>query len=212
MDHILTGCPTALSQGRYRWRHDNVLKELAHWIEEKRKAVNSSPLRKRKMIKFLKAGEKPKAATDRTQQSFLNISRDWRMQADLPGEPLRVPAHIAATLQRPDIILTSESVKQLVIVELTVPTEDRVGLSSELKRNKYEEGIAKAAELKGWKTTIYTVEMGCRGFPGLSMGRLLSDIGYQGRQKKSILHQLSTVTEEATMYIYKTCRYSAWKT
>ena len=29
LNHILTGCSVALSQGRYKWRHDQVLKELA---------------------------------------------------------------------------------------------------------------------------------------------------------------------------------------
>ena len=29
--------PTALSQGRYRWRHDRVLGELAHLLEKERK-------------------------------------------------------------------------------------------------------------------------------------------------------------------------------
>ena len=29
MEHILSACTTALTQGRYRWRHDSVLQELA---------------------------------------------------------------------------------------------------------------------------------------------------------------------------------------
>lgn len=29
LHHILCGCKTALAQGRYRWRHDQVLSELA---------------------------------------------------------------------------------------------------------------------------------------------------------------------------------------
>ena len=30
--HILAGCPVALSQGRYRWRHDKVLKQIAEQV------------------------------------------------------------------------------------------------------------------------------------------------------------------------------------
>ena len=211
LDHILTGCKTALTQGRYRWRHDKVLKELAHWIEEKMKAVNSSPLKKRTLIKFVKAGEKAKSEQQHIPQSILNICRDWKMQADLPENPLRVPQHVAATLQRPDIIITSEAAKQLLIIELTVPREDRVRISTELKRTKYENDISKAAEMKGWKTTIYTVEMGCRGFPAYSMGKMLTEIGYLGKQKKMILQKLTAIMEECSMYIYKTSRYQAWK-
>ena len=32
--HILSGCSVALSQGRYKWRHDKVLKELASSVQK----------------------------------------------------------------------------------------------------------------------------------------------------------------------------------
>ena len=211
LDHILTGCKTALVQGRYKYRHDKILKELAYWIEEKRKVVNSAPLKKRAWIKFRKAGEKVRGSQQHIQESVLNVSRDWKLQVDLPETPLRIPEQVAATFQRPDIILTSEAVKQLIVIELTVPTEARVGISSELKRTKYEEGVATAARMKGWSTVIYTVEMGCRGFPAYSMGRMLAEIGYKGREKRMILQKLSTITEETSMYIYKTARFKTWQ-
>ena len=37
MAHILSGCKTALQQGRYRWRHDQVLAVLADSLEKERK-------------------------------------------------------------------------------------------------------------------------------------------------------------------------------
>ena len=33
--HILSGCSVALSQGRYKWRHDRVLRELASTVQAK---------------------------------------------------------------------------------------------------------------------------------------------------------------------------------
>ncbi|KAJ8349047.1 hypothetical protein SKAU_G00276360 [Synaphobranchus kaupii] len=41
LQHILSGCKTALSQGRYRWRHDAVLKKLAEVAESCRREANS---------------------------------------------------------------------------------------------------------------------------------------------------------------------------
>ena len=32
LNHILASCKVALSQGRYRWRHDQVLREIAKLI------------------------------------------------------------------------------------------------------------------------------------------------------------------------------------
>lgn len=37
MAHILSGCKTALTQGRYRWRHDKVLAVLADILEQERR-------------------------------------------------------------------------------------------------------------------------------------------------------------------------------
>ncbi|XP_052224708.1 uncharacterized protein LOC127840340 [Dreissena polymorpha] len=37
LEHVLSSCSTALTQGRYRWRHDLVLRELADWLEKERK-------------------------------------------------------------------------------------------------------------------------------------------------------------------------------
>ena len=210
LDHILTGCKVALTQGRYKWLHDKVLRELGYWVDEKRKSNNNMPWKKRSWIKFRKSGEKGKPVPAVPQDSFLRFSRDWKIQVDLPETPLSIPCHIAATLQRPDIILTSEALKQLIIIELTVPTEDRVEISSELKKSKYEGDVAIAAEKKGWKTIIWTVEVGCRGFPAHSLVKMLKELGYQGRQKKEILRKLGTLAEEASMQIWKSSHFKSW--
>ncbi|XP_058852600.1 uncharacterized protein LOC131699533, partial [Acipenser ruthenus] len=41
--HILTGCKVALSQGRFTWRHDQVLRCLALALEDKRNMTNKLP-------------------------------------------------------------------------------------------------------------------------------------------------------------------------
>ena len=35
LSHILSGCKVALAQGRYRWRHDEVLKVIAACVDRK---------------------------------------------------------------------------------------------------------------------------------------------------------------------------------
>ncbi|XP_060080104.1 uncharacterized protein LOC132559494 [Ylistrum balloti] len=57
MSRILSACKTALTQGRYQWRHDQVLREMAEVLEVERK--RKSPPRKHKpsFIRFVKAGD-----------------------------------------------------------------------------------------------------------------------------------------------------------
>ena len=114
------------------------------------------------------------------------------------------------TLQCPDIILTSEVRRELIIIELTVPTEDRFKISSELKLTRYEDDIKLAAQKKGWSTVIWTVEVGCRGFPAPSMRRMLKEIGYQGRKNKEILKKLSLKAEESSMSIFQRSHFKTW--
>ncbi|KAJ8333569.1 hypothetical protein SKAU_G00415770 [Synaphobranchus kaupii] len=67
LQHILSGCKTALSQGRYRWRHDAVLKKLAEVAESCRREANSRPAAPaRHTTQFARAGENINAPAHQT--------------------------------------------------------------------------------------------------------------------------------------------------
>ena len=67
----------ALSQGRYKWPHDKVLKELAAAVQG---MINENKNRydevKKKII-FIKAGEKIEAKKSIQQESTLTSAKDW---------------------------------------------------------------------------------------------------------------------------------------
>ncbi len=68
---------------------------------------------------------------------LLSTARDWAMTVDLEKQ-LKIPTHITQSKLRPDIILVSEATKQLILLELTVPWEERMEVQ-ERKREKYQE-------------------------------------------------------------------------
>ena len=212
LNHILTGCKVALAQGRYTWRHNKVLEEIAHWIEKKRKTMNQMPIRRRSWIKFVKGGKKAETPGEGRQSNdcYLSSARDWKMQVDLGAHHLVVPAHIVTTDKRPDIILTSESTRQMCIVELTVPREDRLEVSGELKKTNYEELIVGGAG-NGWRVTVKTVEVGCRGFAFRSLSQVLRDVGgYEGRERKQIVKKIEVIAEQCSHMIWKWSHYKSW--
>ena len=59
LEHILSSCQVALTQGRYTWRHNQVLKVLAHVLETERKRKHAGQQQVQKFIKFVKSGDKP---------------------------------------------------------------------------------------------------------------------------------------------------------
>ena len=166
LKHILTGCKT-ITQGRYTWRHNQVLKSLAAVLESKRNTINSLPMRASTSITalstFVREGQKrPNHPPLQSEVGQLTRARDWKMLVDI-GQQLVFPAEIAATTLRPDLVLWSPSLKSVYITELTVPWENSVEEAYERKKLRYTE-LAADAQQRGWKAKVYPVEVGCRGF------------------------------------------------
>ena len=209
LNHILVSCKVALSQGRYRWRHDQVLKEIARWTEEKITNSQLQPPRQKKRIHFVKEGNKTKTSPSKgCPVSFFDSAKDWNLQVDL-SKHVKIPENVVQTSLRPDLVVTSEKKKILGMMELTVPYEDRIEVSGELKRSKYQE-IVNAGESKGWKVTLWSVEVGCRGFPAVSLGNYLRDIGFSGSERTKHLKKMGEIAQNASNSIWKWSHFRNW--
>ena len=123
------------------------------------------------------------------------------MSVDLEGR-LKIPSEITVTNLRPDMILISKDTKQLGIIELTVPIEDRIEIAGEIKRNKYSI-IEEEGKANGWGVQIWAVEIGCRGFPAKSTKRLLKQMGLNARKQKECAEKLGKIAEEASRNIWR---------
>ena len=181
LNHLLSGCKVALSQGRYKWRHDKVLKELSYHLQQRMTENLKSPEATSRKIQFVKEGEKGEKQ-ERSTGNYLSSAKDWKMAVDLDRK-LQIPREVSTTNLRPDITIISRRTKQFGMIELTVPSEERIEVSGELKRLKYEK-IAQEAKVNGWQVKIWAVEVGCKGFPAASLGNLLKDLGFKGGQRK----------------------------
>ena len=95
------------------------------------------------------------------------------------------------------------------IMELTVPYEDRIEISSELKKSKYKE-IVEAGENKGWKVMLWSVEVGCRGFPAASLGNYLRDIGFSGAERAKLVRRIGDIAQSASNAIWKWSHFRNW--
>ncbi|RXN32649.1 reverse transcriptase [Labeo rohita] len=124
LEHILSSCSKALGEGRYWWRHDQVLKSIAEAIS---KGIKDSRYRQAtaKAIHFVKEGQRPEKTSKSCSAGLLSTARDWVMSVDLERQ-LKIPQHIIQSTLRPDIILVSEATRQLILLELTVPWEERI--------------------------------------------------------------------------------------
>ena len=207
MRHILSSCPTALSQGRYRWRHVRVLGELAHLLEKERKRDRPQNKKGYQLIDFVREGERKHATPQKT--SILDEARNWEMRVDLK-EQLKFTEEVAHTTLRPDIVIWSRTPKRVILVELTVPWEERTEEAFELKKAKYQE-LADVCKEGGWKTWIFPVEVGCRGFPAQSAWKMYGALGVKGRARKAAVHSLAKAAERASSWLWLRRGNPEWK-
>ena len=197
LEHIMSSCPKALGGGRYRWRQDQVLKAVAETISIA--VASNKHASSRKPIPFVKAGEKPRSKPT-PSASLLSSASDWELQADF-GRQLKFPEHVTSTSLRPDLVLTSASSKQVLLLELTVPWEDRMEEANERKRLKYQE-LIEECQRRGWKARCEPIEVGCRGFAARFLCRTYSLLGISGAAKRRAIKSATEAAERASRWIW----------
>lgn len=99
------------------------------------------------------------------------------------------------------MVLVSETPRQVDLLELTVPWEDRMEEASERKRAKYEE-LAGECRRRGWRTRCNPIEVGCRGFVGQSLVRALKMLGVRELHDKRAIGNITDAAEKASRWLW----------
>jgi len=214
--HILSVCGVALNQGRFKWRHDEVLRVLRWHIDKVRRAMTPDKVRKvpktAKKI-FIRAGEKnPKKKTS-PLPSLLQMASDWCITVDLPEMTYHFPAHVAVTAKKPDIVLWSDSLKKIILIELTVPAERGVQKAHAKKTNSYGKpgGLADACRLNGWTVELMPVEVGALGFVADSMRLNLKKLGVWSKELHTLLSEMALRCSYLIFLQHKSQVWTSWR-
>ena len=201
-EHVLSSCKIALSQGRYTWRHNRVPQELPAIIST---AKGETTLPNTNALIFTTEGDakswhgRPVRTTNQIK-CLLDGCDDWDVSADLPEWDSH-PSIIKETRLRPDIVIHSASTQQLIMVELTVPYENRMEEAHIYKREKYM-NLTKELENAGYKAVVMPVEVGARGFVGSSVYDLLTKLSICGNKRTKALKLLAEIAENSSRWIW----------
>lgn len=93
------------------------------------------------------------------------------------------------------MVLTSESTKQVVLLELTVPWEDQIEEANKCKKAKYA-GLVTECWSNGWRVCCEPAEVGCLGFAGRSIQQTLNLLGIKGLQSRRAIKNILEATEK----------------
>ena len=134
------------------------------------------------MVWFIKEGDKPTLRTKISQHwSLLDGTKNWKIAADIKGGE-HYHRIISEYQQCPDIMVCSESLMVIIIIELKVPFEPWITESHEYKMAKYEDLCGHICTHR-YEAQLYAVVVGARGFPTQSLWALAGRPGLGPRTR-----------------------------
>ncbi len=91
IQHILSGCPVSLQQGRYTWRHNKVLKQIydqvLYHVEHRVNNPRRSTKSKGEKIQYVGSGKKVAGFLTKRKgygnMGIMTAAIDWKVVADL---------------------------------------------------------------------------------------------------------------------------------
>ena len=154
-----------------------------------------------KTFKFVNPGENPKTKK-REHYGLLDEAKDWVLLCDLGSHnPQTIPPFLSITLERPDIVLYSLSLRTAILIENTSGCEENFVNAHEGKETKYTE-LVEDIRTNGWETFLFCVEVGARGYCSNNVSRLMSKLGFPPKFKKDTLNLLRSTAMKASFSIW----------
>ena len=141
------------------------------------------------------------------------MASDWYITVDLPEMTYHFPAHVAVTGKRPDLVLWSDSLKTIVLMELTVPAERGVQNAHARKTASYGApgGLADACRDRGWSVYLMPVEVGVLGFVADSMRVALKKLGVWSRELHTLLSETALRCSYLIFLQHKNQAWTSWR-
>ena len=215
--HILNCCNYSLQNGRYNWRHDQTLRAiaggLAPFIEDanRRKIPTTQASDFAPTIAFRTADgttyRNPALPVPKHEvKDILTKASDWIFLMDEEHTQVVFPPEIVETAKRPDIIIYSRCTKNVILIELTVPSEENLANAYARKKCKYQDLVADC-ENRGWTVFYFPIEVGSRGIYNTTFSKCLASLGIPNGKRKPILDTASKTALRASYTIWL-CRSS----
>ena len=108
----------------------------------------------------------PTTEKDKYQVRFLLLANLWKVVVDI-NKQYAFPIQITLTELRPDILMYSPSVRDIIVIELTCPCEElwKHGIQSGLKNISYLCIPSNKKNKNWWAVDLFAVKVGARGYP-----------------------------------------------
>ena len=211
LHHILSNCQFALKDKRYTWRHDSVLQVFQSTLTEHVNQTNKSPASRSTLPPLSKSFVSPGETRTNSphRPSLLVGGGEWELQVDKDSS-LIFPPEIFATNQRPDVVIWSTKLKKVFLIELTCPAEEGISNANTRKKVRYNNLTEMINSQTKWKASLFSVEVGVRGFVADSTRFCMKSLGLKPAKIRNFIKKVSEVSARCSYAIYLASSDKAW--
>ena len=103
------------------------------------------------------------------------------------------------------MVIWSVKAKKIFVIELTVPYEKNFDWAHQRKLEKYED-LREPCARNGWKTNVFPIEVGCRGFIANSTSVFLTNLGLPPSDKRKYMEKIQDKPLTASAWIWQSHR------
>ena len=208
--HVLSGCKVALSQGRYTFRHDSILRVMHNSLAKFLSSITPVKVVPSLSSCFVKQGKRISNTKKRPHVGVLHESSDWKILVDLDSG-LVFPSFIAITSSRPDVVIYSVLKKTVILIELTSPCEENFEDRHFEKVSRYDALCVNIRE-NGWRHYLFAIEVGARGYCAQNVRSCFRRLGYNTKETKAVLSELSSVAVQCSFVVWLNRDCKVWTT
>ena len=198
--HVFSGCKVALSQGRYTFRHDSILRVLHNSFSKL--LSSTSPVRACPSLSscFVKHGKIFYSSKKKPHIGTFHESSDRKLSVDFDSS-LAFPSFIAITASRPDIVIYSVLKKTVILIELTSPCEENFEDRHFNKIGRYA-ALCVSVRENGWHHHLFAIEVGARGYFVYNVRSCFRRLGLNTKGTKVVLSELTSTAIQCSFVIW----------
>ena len=161
----------------------------------------------RNAIHFARAGKKPsKIKTNPT--GIFHLASDWVLVSDLSQKYI-FPTNNSLAELRPDVVIFSNCLRWVVLLELTCPSKENMPSCHATKVSKYS-SLLELIRNNKWYVDLFAIEFGACGFPSNSLKSCLQKLGLPNKLMQQTIIRLGRVSMESSFCIWMHRNSKEW--
>ena len=117
---------------------------------------------------------------------------------------------IFATLERPDIVIQSGKLRKVLLIELICSSKENIKVAQLRKQTRYLQLMDQITSNTNWSPSLYTIEVGARGFIAHSLEQTFLRLVISRRILSKVCKCVSIIAARCSFAIYLSANSIIW--